>query len=144
MPYLDAVIQENLRMFTPVSENNRMCTKECTLKGMKIKPGTRIQMPTFASHYNPNFFRNPEMFKPERFLKENAGSIIPFTMRPFGGGPRICIGQRFALTEIKICLAKILKNYRLEMTEETVLKNWTGDLFFFGFEEMKVKFCPRN
>ena len=50
-----------------------------------IKKGTRINMPVYASHHTPEFFPEPEKFRPERFLKENVGDIIPFTYRPFGG-----------------------------------------------------------
>lgn len=52
---------------------------------MLIKKGTRVLMPTYASHMNPEFFPEPEEFRPERFLKENTDQIIPFTYRPFGG-----------------------------------------------------------
>lgn len=50
-----------------------------------IKKGTRIDMPIWASHHNPEFFPEPEEFRPERFLKENADQILPYTYRPFGG-----------------------------------------------------------
>ncbi len=51
---------------------------------MKILKGTKILFPIYASHHNPDFFPEPEKFKPERFLKENATDIIPMTYRPFG------------------------------------------------------------
>lgn len=53
--------------------------------GMLIKKGTVIELPITASHYQPEFFPNPTKFEPERFLKENADQIIPYTYRPFGG-----------------------------------------------------------
>ena len=52
---------------------------------MLIKKGTSIELPIKASHYQPDFFPNPTKFEPERFLKENADQIIPYTYRPFGG-----------------------------------------------------------
>ena len=53
--------------------------------GMLIKSGTSIELPIKASHFQPEFFPNPTKFEPERFLKENADKIIPYTYRPFGG-----------------------------------------------------------
>ena len=52
---------------------------------MKVTKGTRVDFPIYASHHDPDFFPEPEKFKPERFLKENANDIIPYTYRPFGG-----------------------------------------------------------
>ena len=52
---------------------------------MVIRKGVRVDMPIYACHHDETFFPNPTEFRPEMFLKENAGSIIPFTYRPFGG-----------------------------------------------------------
>merc|ERR1712110_362577 len=99
--YLEAVVMENLRMHTPVLAHIRTCKEDCEIApGMLIKKGTSIELPIRASHYQP-----------ERFLKENADQIIPYTYRPFGGGPRVCIGQRFAIIEIKIAVAKMLSKF---------------------------------
>ncbi len=52
---------------------------------MLIRKGMQIETPIYAAHHDPEFFPDPEEFRPERFLKENASNIIPFTYRPFGG-----------------------------------------------------------
>ena len=106
--------------------------------------GTRITMPAWTSHHNEEFFPEPEKFWPERFMKENANSIIPFTFRPFGGGNRICIAQRFALNEIKLCMARLLHKFRLEPTTETKLEFAKGSFFLLNFKDIKIKFVPRN
>ena len=106
MEYLEAAIQENLRINTPVILHTRLCTKDCEVAdwlsyliymlnltlimtqiapGMKIKKGMLIEMPIWASHHDETFFPDPEEFRPERFFKENVADIIPFTYRPFGG-----------------------------------------------------------
>ncbi len=74
----------------------------------------------------------------ERFLKENSDNIIPYTWRPFGGGPRNCIGKRFAIVEMMIAMAKVLKRFRIEKTEETKLELKKGYLFFLGFDQVKI------
>ncbi len=81
----------------------------------------------------------------ERFLKEKADLIRPFTWRPFGGGNRSCIGQRFAISEIKICFAKLLNRFKVEMDPE-----WSGITFNKGslaslhYDRIMIKFIDRN
>jgi cytochrome P450 len=79
-----------------------------------------------------------------RFLKENANSIIPFTFRPFGAGPRVCIAQRFAMNEMKICMARLLSKFRLESTPDTRLEFEKGSFFLINFKDIKIKFVARN
>lgn len=76
MHYLDACLKETLRMLPPVTRNDRMCYKDWTFNNITIKKGTRIGIPTYIVHHNPDFWPEPELFKPERFLKENAGIWI--------------------------------------------------------------------
>ncbi len=52
---------------------------------MVVKKGMRVEMPIYACHHNEDFFPEPEKFRPERFMKENAKDIVPYTFRPFGG-----------------------------------------------------------
>ena len=114
MPYLEACIkvsvdliinfvsnqysQENLRVHSPVTRNDRLCIKDWVdttgeFGGLEIKKGTTIRLPYYVIHHNPEFWPEPEIFKPERFLKENAHNIKPFSWLPFGSGPRQCIGK---------------------------------------------------
>jgi len=61
------------------------------IPGLTIKAGTRVDIPIYLAHHNPDFFPQPETFKPERFLKNSGGNNIkPFTFRPFGGRSSIC------------------------------------------------------
>ena len=87
-------------------------------------------MPSYAAHYTEEFFPNPTEFQPERFLKENSANIIPYTYRPFGGGPRICLGQRFALTEMSVFMAKLLKKFKFVAVPETRTEYVPGNFFF--------------
>ena len=118
MPYLDACIKgiegntrhrsqnitnfvclENLRLNGPIARTDRMCVKDWEddqeFPGLKIPKGTKIRLPLHAVHHNPEFWPQPELFKPERFLKENSHNIKPFSFLAFGFGPRVCIGERF-------------------------------------------------
>ena len=144
MHYLEAFIMETLRLKPPVTEHFRTCVKDCTVNGIPIKKGMMIQMPIYAAHFNEAFFAEPLEFNPDRFLKENEDQIIPYTWRPFGAGNRICIGQRFALMEIKIFVAKLLQKFRIVKTSKTALHVPKGVLFLMTYPEIIVKFEARN
>ena len=142
--YMEASIMENLRMYAPVIIQERICKKDTELKGMLIKRGTMISIPIIAAHMNPDFFPEPEVFKPERFLKENQDEITPYTFLAFSGGPRICLGQRFAMVEMKMLLANMLKKFKIETCPDTKLKFNQGDLFITNYDEIMLKLTPRR
>ena len=111
---------------------------------MNIKKGVNIIFPIWGIHHNADFFPDPETFMPERFLKENQASVIPFSYLPFGGGPRKCIGSRFAMAEMKIGLAKLLHNYQIFPVPQTKLDFYTGDPSFLSYSDVEVKIMRRN
>ena len=144
MPYLDACIKESLRLMPPLARNDRECNQDWTYKGIKIKKGTNIGIPIHVVHHNPEYWPEPELFKPERFFKENAGSIVPYSYLPFGSGPRACIGERFAMIEIRVAMVRLLQSFHLEKHEKTRLKIVNGDMFMNDYADMLVKFVPRE
>ena len=139
MHYLEAFTMETLRMKPPLVEHDRICVKDCVVNGIKVKQGTTIQMPIYAAHYNEEFFPEPFVFNPDRFLKENEDQIIPYTWRPFGAGNRVCIGQRFALLEIKIFVAKLLQKFKIVQTSKTAIATPKGSMFLLTYPEIVVK-----
>lgn len=135
---------ETLRKYPPAQVLIRVCTKDYTLPdGFKIQRGQRIMIPIIYLHVNPNIYPEPERFQPERFDPDSSLHSCAFL--PFGNGPRICIGKhlllciiafisskynfifimhflaamRFAMLEIKYCLAKLLMNYRFQINNKT-------------------------
>lgn len=72
-------------------------------------------IPIFGIHYDPEIYPEPEIFNPDRFSPDEVAKRHNFSFLPFGEGPRICIGARFAVVEAKLALAKILMNYELEL-----------------------------
>ena len=119
MDYLEAFTKETLRIKPPIAEHDRICIKDTVVCGIPVKRGTSIQLPIPASHYDEEFFPDPYTFKPDRFLKENEDKIIPYTWRPFGAGNRVCIGQRFAMMEMKLFVAKFLAKFKVIATEKS-------------------------
>ena len=97
-------------------------------------------------HHNPDFFPEPDVFQPERFLKNKNSStseVVPFSYIPFGGGPRKCIGIRFAMAEMKIALAKLLQKYEIVPVPQTKLDFKVGDPAFLSYSEVEVKILLR-
>nr|WDY85975.1 cytochrome P450 6BW27 [Pagiophloeus tsushimanus] len=123
MHYLEKVINETLRKFPPVAALPRTCTKEYTIPGtnLVIEKGTRIQIPTWGIHRDPEYYPNPEVFDPERFSEKNKASRPDFTFLPFGEGPRICIGLRFGMLESKVGLITLIRNFKFTLSKKTAL-----------------------
>ena len=90
------------------------------------------------------FFPEPNSFRPERFLKENADNLVEFTWRPFGSGQRICIGQRFAITEMKIFLAKFVSKFRIIEVPETKFNPSSGSPFLNLYDNVIVELVERQ
>lgn len=121
MRYMECVIEETLRKYPPLGFLERTCTKAYELPNshVLIKEGTRVAIPVYALHHDPQYFPKPEKFDPDRFNDENRSRIVPGTYLPFGDGPRICIGMRFALMEARAALTLIMRNYTVHATPRT-------------------------
>ncbi|XP_053208648.1 cytochrome P450 3A28-like [Panonychus citri] len=122
-PYLDAVINESLRIDPPETRNERVCHSSYhhLETNIVIPKGAKVLMPIYSMHHDPVNFPDPETFNPDRFLPENRESIQPFTFIPFGTGYRACIGIKYALIVSKLALAKLIKSYRLIVTPSTTI-----------------------
>ncbi|XP_018355275.1 PREDICTED: cytochrome P450 9e2-like [Trachymyrmex septentrionalis] len=122
LKYLDAVIKEALRLFSP-SVMERECGKAYKLppalpgeKSFTINKGMIIWIPLYAIHHDEKHYYNPEEFRPERFLNNNHDPPFYF---PFGLGPRMCIGRRFSLLIIKVVLFHLLARCELKQCAKT-------------------------
>lgn len=113
--YTDAVIAEAMRVYPPVYLIGREATKDLELGGYQVKKGYTVFMSQWVSHRDPRYFPEPEVFRPERWLDGKAKDIPKYAYYPFGGGPRICIGNTFALVEAAILLAAVGQQYRFTL-----------------------------
>ncbi|KAL6419932.1 hypothetical protein ACFW04_004791 [Cataglyphis niger] len=121
MKYLDAVVNETLRLYPIASFLNRLCVKEfelppATLDGesVTLKPGDVVWFSSYALHHDPKYFSQPNKFDPDRFLNGDVNNSVYI---PFGLGPRICLGNRFALLQMKIMLFYLL--WRCDVEPDT-------------------------
>ncbi|CAF1078540.1 unnamed protein product [Adineta ricciae] len=112
LTFMDLFVREVLRMYPPVPQVvHRQCTENTHVAGHDIRKGTLIQIDVLSVHYDQELW-GPEPvneFHPERHLQKRH----PLAFLPFGAGPRTCIGMRFALMEVKLCLAQLISTYRI-------------------------------
>ena len=144
MEYLEAFTKETLRIKPPIAAHGRFCVRDTVVCGIPIKKGTTIELPIVAAHYDEEFFPEPMTFNPDRFLKENEDNIVPYTWRPFGAGLRVCIGQRFAMMEMKIIVAKLLQKFQIVKADKTSLEVPGGTFLLLTHKDAIVRLEPRR
>lgn len=110
-----AIIEESMRLFPPVWAFERRALADDVLGGYHVPKGALVGVCTYALHRHPDHWDNPEGFDPERFFPERAKGRHRFAYMPFGGGPRICIGNGFAMMEAQIIVAMMAQSYRLDL-----------------------------
>lgn len=114
-PYLDAVLNETLRLYPPVWILGRDARREVEIAGWRVRKGSTVLVSQMVMHRSGEFFEEPEAFRPERWL---AMPPLPaFAFFPFGGGARKCIGDQFAWSEARTSLSSIARRCRFELVE---------------------------
>ena len=109
------VIEETMRLYPPAHAIARTAIGEDHIGGARIPPGASMSISMYVTHRNPNLWPEPERFDPERFTPEAVARRHRFAYLPFGGGPRICIGNTFALAEAQVIVATIAQRYRVRL-----------------------------
>nr|QCY50182.1 cytochrome P450 9Q6 [Bombus terrestris audax] len=157
MKYLDAMINEAMRLQPITVFLDRLCVKDFELppalpgeKPFTVKAGMNIWIPVDAIHHDPKHYENPQKFDPDRFLENGKKIINSGAFMPFGLGPRICIGNRFALTEIKVLLCHILAKCNVKIGskmllplqyEEGVITAYAKNGFWLNVEPREHSYC---
>lgn len=113
LEYLECVIKETLRLYPSVPLIGRQCTEETTLNGFVLPMNSIINVHIFDILHDPEHFPDPYRFDPSRFLGANSTNRHPFAFVAFSAGKRNCIGQKFAMLEVKVLLAAILKKFEI-------------------------------
>ncbi|CAG5116014.1 unnamed protein product [Candidula unifasciata] len=126
LKYTEAVINETLRMYPPLSLLTRENETSTTLNGINLPAKTGIAIPLSILGCDPEFWENPDEFNPDRFMENNTSRIDPLTFIPFGAGPRICVGMKLGLLEIKMALIQVLR--RVVVMKATPEKLHMNDL----------------
>ncbi|KAF9424530.1 hypothetical protein HW555_000341 [Spodoptera exigua] len=111
MKYLEAVIKEILRLYPSVPFIGREITEDFKLGDLLVKKGTTVDVHIYELHRRADMFPEPEKFMPERFLGTEMKH--PYAYVPFSAGPRNCIGQRFAMQEMKTTLSELVRHFKI-------------------------------
>ncbi|XP_040096948.1 cytochrome P450 4F3-like isoform X2 [Oryx dammah] len=123
LPFLTMCIKESLRLHPPVTSISRRCTQDIVLPDGRVIPkGVVCLIDIFGTHHNPSVWPDPEVYDPFRFDPENIKGRSPLAFVPFSAGPRNCIGQTFAMTEMKVILALTLLRFRVLPDKEPCRK----------------------
>jgi cytochrome P450 len=115
LKYAEAVINEALRLYPPAYVIGRENVDACEIGGFPVPPGTTIYVSPWVLHRDARYFDSPEQFRPERWLNGSAARLPRGAYLPFGAGPRLCIGQSFAMMESILLLASVSRRFRLTL-----------------------------
>ena len=113
LPYTRMVIEEAMRLYPPSWQVMRQAIADDEIGGYPIAGHTIIFWSQYVVHRHPDFWENPDEFRPERFAREEVQKRHSYAYIPFSGGPRVCIGNSFALAEMQLVLATVAQKYRL-------------------------------
>ena len=123
LPYTLMVIKEAMRLYPPAwILSARTAQEDVTIDQYIVPKGTSVTIAPYALHRLARTFPNPEQFDPERFRPEREKLIPKYAYVPFGAGPRVCIGNSFALMEAQLILATIAQQYRLHLVPNQEIK----------------------
>lgn len=120
LKYLDAVINETLRFLPIVPRIERRSNKNCRFGELFIPKDTVVVVPIYTLNHDEKYFKNPESFDPDRFMGDRSSFKKSFL--PFAAGPRNCIGMKYALLEIKSCIARIVLEYKFLPSSQTKVR----------------------
>lgn len=112
------VIKESMRLYPPVWGIGRRALEDVNIGGYRLPAGMNVFMTQWLVHRDPRYYPSPLDFNPHRWTEEFERRLPSFAYFPFGGGPRVCIGTSFALTEALVLLATIARRFKLELAEK--------------------------
>jgi cytochrome P450 len=115
LPFTRQVFEEALRLYPPGWMTARMSLNEDKIGGYYIPANAEIFLSPYVTQRHPDFWDNPDDFDPDRFSPERSANRPRFAYFPFGGGPRVCIGNNFAMVEAQLVIATIAQSYRLRL-----------------------------
>ena len=116
---IDAIVRETMRLYPPAWIMGRETVRDVEVGGVPVPAGAQILMSPWVVHRDARWFREPEEFRPDRWLDGSTAGIHRYAYFPFGGGPRVCIGNHFAMLEAVLILATLIQRLELDTTPAT-------------------------
>jgi cytochrome P450 len=118
LKYTEMIAKESMRLYPPAYGLGREAIEECEIGGYRVPPKSQVFMFPWATQRDPRFFTEPERFHPERWSEDFISGLPKYAYFPFGGGPRICIGNYFAMMEVVLLLATIGQRFRFSLAPD--------------------------
>jgi len=143
--YTEQVINEALRLYSPIHSISRVALEDDTIGGYSIPAGAMIYVSLYATHRLPQFWPDPDRFDPERFAPELVAERPRFAFIPFAAGHRNCIGANMAIAELKIAMALIAQRYELDLAPGHRVVGEAGTTMYprYGMK-MKIRATSRE
>ena len=107
-------VQETMRLYPPAWMVARVALADDDYQGLRIPKGTLFSLNLHGLHHDPQHWDAPAEFRPARFAADAPRPLVPFAYAPFGGGPRLCVGMQFALTEMQLVAVELLRVFDVE------------------------------
>jgi cytochrome P450 len=122
LPYTDKIAREAMRLYPPAYALGREAVNDCEIGGFRVGAGSQVFMFQWVTQRDPRFFAEPNSFQPERWNEQLTNTLPKYAYFPFGGGPRVCIGNYFAMMEIILVLATIGQRFRFRLVPDQEVK----------------------
>ncbi len=128
------VLQEAMRLFPPAWMTDRMALEDDEFEGIAISKGTMVATFIYGAHHHKDYWSDPDTFRPERFAEAHKANLKNAAYLPFGSGPRLCIGNSFAMMEMQMVIARMVTQYDVQLLSDEeikpkaliTLKPWNG------------------
>ncbi|HEV2459914.1 MAG TPA: cytochrome P450, partial [Ktedonobacterales bacterium] len=115
LPYALQVLKEALRLYPPSYALTRVARHDVVIAGYRVRRHDAVLLPPYSLHRRPDYYPDPSRFDPDRFTPEREAQLPRCAYIPFGAGPRMCIGNHFALMEGHLLLATLAQRARFEL-----------------------------
>jgi cytochrome P450 len=122
--FAERVVLESMRVYPPVYAFGRRAVRPCVIGGYEVPAGSTVMLSQWVLHRDGRFFERPEEFDPDRWAGEGARRVPKYAYFPFGGGPRVCVGNGFALAESVLVLATLAGRFRWALVPGKAVKPW--------------------
>src|SRR5262249_48319102 len=122
--YAEGVVLESMRLYPPAYVIGREAVREVVVGGSRVPPGTTVLMSQWVVHRDPRHFDKPDAFLPERWGDGLAQRLPKYAYFPFGGGPRLCVGNAFAMMEAVLVLATLARRFRFTLLPGEEVVPW--------------------
>jgi cytochrome P450 len=124
LQYTEAVVKESMRLYPPAWATSRRAVHDCEIGGYSIPAGAELLLCQWVAQRNPRYYDDPEAFMPCRWKDEAIKRLPKYAYFPFGGGPRLCIGNSFAMMEAVLLLASMVRKFHCALVPGHPVTPW--------------------